>query len=108
MECEFSTADGVVTSLEYSNDGILRLRFVDWQERDVSVAFEDVVAFKWQEAEELHSEEPFDGSYEIVNSPWIAMHASQGLLDDGISYRHLKFNFNSCGSLELICSGFSL
>jgi hypothetical protein len=36
------------------------------------------------------------------------MHASQGFLDDGIRYRHLKFNFNSCGSLELICSGFSL
>ena len=108
MESEFSTADGVVTSLEYCNEGTLRLRFVDWQERAVSVLFGDVVAFKWQEAEELKSEEPFDGSYEIVDSPWIAMHANQGFLDDGIRYRHLRFNFNSCGSLELICSGFSL
>jgi hypothetical protein len=107
METKFSTADGVVRGLEYGIDRTLRLQFVDWQELLVSVLFEDVIAFKWQEAEELQPDEPFDGAYEILDSPWIGMHSNQGMLDDAIRYRHLKFNFNSCGSLELICSGFS-
>jgi hypothetical protein len=104
----FSTADGDFATFDYDEKQYARLSFEDWQQNTVAVLFKDVIAIKWQMVEELIPGEPQDGSCEILDSPWIALHRSEGAIESGDQVHHYKFNFNSYGSFELICSGYRL
>lgn len=99
----FSTADAEYPEI-HAAAGSLHLTFKDWREQIVHVEFTEVCAFRWQEAESLLPNEPFDGSCELLESPWLAEHVEQGIiLLQGSQYRHLRFNFNACGQLQVLC-----
>lgn len=98
----FSTADANYPEFVLKN-GSLRMVFQDWQERTIFVEFEDVHAFKWQEAAHLLPNEPYDGICKIRNSNWLFEHN----LDESI-YQHYCFNFNVCGKLEVLCISFEV
>jgi hypothetical protein len=105
IDTEFSIADADYLCFTLHN-GILRISFVDWQERLVNVVFDDVMAVKWQEAEILREGEPFDGTCHIENSRWLREHIQQCGVNADHAYKHFKFNFNACGLLEVLCTGF--
>lgn len=97
----FSTADANYPGFE-SSSGNLKVTFLDWQEQTINVTFKEVMAFKWQEAEQLLPNEPYDGACKILNSEWLTQH---GNIAD---YNHYCFNFNACGKLEVLCSSFAV
>jgi hypothetical protein len=101
----FSTADAEYPMLEL-RDGVLTIAFVDWQEERICVKFDDVMAVKWQETGALLQNEPFDGACVVEDSTWLEQHLVDSRIGVPHSYRHLKFNFNACGSLEVLCAGF--
>ncbi len=103
----FSTADAEYPEV-HAVAGTLRVRFKDWQERYVEVQFNEVCAFRWQEAESLFPDEPYDGSCEVVESGWAKQHALQLVAPPGVRLRHLRFNFNACGQLEVLCVSYAL
>ena len=103
----FSTADAEYPEL-VAVAGTLHVKFKDWQERLVKVQFNEVCAFRWQEAESLLPGEPYDGSCEVRASEWAARHASQGGVSAEVELRHLRFNFNACGQLEVLCVSYAL
>ena len=103
----FSTADAEYPEL-HAAAGTLRVSFTDWQQRVVAVQFNEVCAFRWQEAESLLTGEPYDGSCELVESDWVAQHLAQGSVPSEANLRHLRFNFNACGQLEVLCVSFSV
>jgi hypothetical protein len=105
IETEFSIADAEYPEFTLRNSK-LELSFVDWQKKPVVIQFDDVMAVKWQEAESLSEGEPFDGACLIEHSQWLDEHERQCGLNSDHRYKHFKFNFNACGSLEVICSGF--
>lgn len=98
----FSTADAEYPEI-HSIAGTLHLRFKDWQGRLVQVQFREVCAFRWQDAESLLPGEPYDGACEVLESEWIAQHVAQGCIAPEAPMRHLRFNFNACGQLEVLC-----
>jgi hypothetical protein len=104
----FSTADGDFATFDFNDHQYVRFSFVDWREETVCLLFKNVVALRWQTAEELLPGEPYDGSCEIVDSPWLAMHLHQGVIDSDVQYHYYKFSLNPCGSFEVICSGYRL
>jgi len=101
----FSTADTSYPKIRASA-GTLHVTFNDWKEREVRVTFEEVCAFHWQEAESLLPNEPYDGSCEIIDSEWVSQHGERPLLSGQNSIRHLRFNFNNRGKLEVLCATF--
>ena len=103
----FSTADAEYPEL-HAVAGELHLRFEDWQERLVQIQFHDVCAFRWQEAESLLSGEPYDGACEVLDSEWVKQHLAQGAVPAEMKLRHLRFNFNACGQLEVLCVSHSV
>jgi hypothetical protein len=103
----FSTADAGYPELRLAGP-VLHLAFKDWKEQLVKVQFSDVCAFRWQQAEELLPSEPYDGSCVVVESEWLARHVTQGEVPPDSSHRHLRFNFNACGQLEVLCVSFSI
>jgi len=98
----FSTADAEYPEL-HSTTGGLRVTFRDWREQLVSIEFIDVCAFRWQEAGALLPNEPYDGSCELFESEWLDAHVRGGAIPPGSAHRHLRFNFNACGQLEVLC-----
>jgi hypothetical protein len=102
IDLGFSSADAEDVQFTYKG-GKLVLQFIDWTEKPIKVMFSDVVASKWQEAESLGPEERDDMTYIINNSKWLALHVSQNYIQKNQEYRHLKINFNACGSLEVLC-----
>ena len=106
IEAGFSTADAEYPAITAS-EGRLEL-FNDWREESVRVAFHDVCAFKWQSAEELLSGEPYDGTCEVIGSEWIIEHVRQNVIPAQSGHRHLRFNFNAWGKLEVICTHFEV
>lgn len=104
MNCEslnapFSTADADNPSLQYL-DGDLRLGFIDWQEKQVSIRFPKAAAFCWQQEAQISAEVRDDTSYEVVDSPWRAELTALGAIEP--SHRHYKLCFNACGVLDVI------
>jgi hypothetical protein len=107
VEPGFAVADAAYPEL-HAKKGVLLATFQDWRGREVKVRFEEVIAFHWQEAESLLHEEAYDGSCELLESEWTADHQRQGLITEGTKVRHLRFNFNACGKLEVLCGRFSV
>ncbi len=104
----FSIADAEYPELQLIQ-GVLHLRFKDWKEQQVAVEFHEVFAFSWQEAEQsLLDDEPYDGVCEIHESELKARHESVGSIPHGQPSRHLRFNFNACGQLEVLCASFTV
>jgi hypothetical protein len=101
----FCTADAEYPEL-HAAAGRLRLSFKDWREQLVNVEFVDVCAFRWQEAETLLPNEPYDGACEVIASEWLQAHLNGGAVPPGSGHRHLRFNFNECGQLEVLCVSF--
>ncbi|WP_425398200.1 hypothetical protein [Aeoliella sp.] len=104
----FSTTDAELPELQYDGE-VLVAKFRDWRERWVTVRFLGVYAFRWQGIEILLESEPYDGSCEIENSKWLAEHIRQSIVDnEGRDHHHYRFNFNAVGSLDVICSSYSV
>ena len=104
VDLGFSVADGEKIELSYDNQ-VLRVSFVDWQEKRIVFLCRDTIAFRWQEAEYLlSSDERDDSSYEIIESTWLQQHHEQGMTWEGTTFHHYKLNFNVAGILEMICS----
>jgi len=100
VDLGINIADAEAVSLDY--DGAdLTLRFTDWRETGRTVKFEDAVAFKWQRAEDVQPGERWDGTNILVDSAWLQQHRDQ--CEAGPDHRHVKFNFNAAGVLEVIC-----
>jgi hypothetical protein len=105
----FSTADTSYPELA-SGEGTLHVRFDSSAGEPVRVGFVDVAAFSWREAgdDPLLPGERWDGTSELFDSPLLhahspgrTMHSSRGPL------RHLRLNFNDCGSLDVLCTAFA-
>jgi hypothetical protein len=107
LEPGFSTADAEYPEL-HLNRGVLQLTFKDWREQLKRVEFTGVCAFRWQEAEELLPGEAYDGSNEVFASEWIAQHIDQAVVSTEPQLRHLRFNFNACGQLQVLCVAFAV
>jgi hypothetical protein len=103
----FSTADAEYPEVRAAH-GTLHLKFKDWREQDVEVQFNEVCAFRWQEAESLLPDEPYDGSCELLESEWAAQHLLQLAVPVEAKLRHLRFNFNACGQLEILCTSYAV
>ncbi len=103
----FSTADAEYPEL-HAVAGVLQLTFRNWREELIHVHFKDVCAFRWQEAGSLLPNEPDDGVCELVESEWLERHINQQTISKESKHRHLRFNFNSCGQLEVLCTSFSI
>lgn len=104
VDLGFSVADGEKIELSYESQ-VLRVSFVDWQEKSIVFICRDTVAFRWQEAEYLLSpHERNDSAYEIIGSAWLRQHEEQGVTWEGATFHHYKLNFNAAGILEMICS----
>ena len=99
------TADAERPSFEYRNNDV-RLTFTDWKEEVVSLIFHDVLAVSWQDAESSGPQDRDDCAFEIKNSDWMALHTTQGLLEAGIDYRHLRLCFNGLGVFDILCGSF--
>jgi hypothetical protein len=95
----FSTADAEHLEVDY-RDGDLKLRFVDWRDKSVSIRFPSAVAFRWQVAANLPSDIRDDESYEVLNSHWLAELSQLGATE--AQHRHYKLCFNAEGILDVI------
>ncbi|KQV94836.1 hypothetical protein [Pelomonas sp. Root1237] len=103
----FSTADAEYPELGLAG-GVLSLTFQDWSEKPIRIQFLQVCAFRWQEAEQLLEGESYDGSCEVIHSEWLARHVESGSVPPDSKHRHLRFNFNACGQLDVLCVSFNV
>lgn len=99
----FSTADAEYPTMSL-DQGTLQVRFRDWQEKDITLRFMNVCAFKWQEASSHGPEPRDDTAYEILNSAWVAAHQSEQVRAEAETLRHFKLCFNASGVLEVVAS----
>ena len=107
LQSGFSTADAEYPELHLAG-GKLHLTFKDWREQRIRVVFHEVCAFRWQEAEDLLPDEPYDGACEVARSEWLTRHIEQLAVDQNSKHRHLRFNFNACGQLEVLGTSFTV
>ncbi|MFZ5531626.1 MAG: hypothetical protein ACOY4U_11340 [Pseudomonadota bacterium] len=103
----FSTADAECPEFSLKA-GALQMTFEDWTGSLISVEFQGVVAFSWQEDAQLLDGEPYDGACEIFGSDLVARHLAGFYIPKGHPARHLRFNFNACGQLEVVCESFAV
>jgi RNAse (barnase) inhibitor barstar len=103
----FSTADADYPEIHLLN-GELFVRFQDWQEKTIEVVFVDTIAHHWQSAEILLEGERNDSCYEISHSRWRFDHVQQGVIDSIEDCQHYRFNFNTCGQLEVLARSYRL
>lgn len=101
----FSTADAERPSMTYDH-GTLVFRFIDWQERPVTIHFVDTIAFRWQDEAELPAEIRDDASYEVIDSPWVAELATLGASER--TSRHYKLCLNAVGVLDVVSGPLSV
>ncbi|MFC5579495.1 hypothetical protein ACFPOA_15920 [Lysobacter niabensis] len=103
----FSTADTSYPELVYS-PGQLSVRFNSSSGHPVRVEFSGVAAFSWQENNDsLFPGEPWDGPCELFDSPLMALHPTGFTLHSVAGLRHIRFNFNAWGRLDVLCVKFS-
>ena len=107
IETKFSTADADYPEIQQSDD-VLTLSFTDWREREVTVVFEGVAAFKWQTIETLMEGEEYDRCHEIENSSWLSEHLKQHSVTKEEGHKHYKFNFNACGQFEILATQYNV
>lgn len=101
ISTEFSTADADYPEMQQTDD-ILTLTFTDWREKEVTIIFEGVAAFKWQTIETFMEGEEYDRCHEIENSSWLSEHLKQQAITEEENHKHYKFNFNACGQFEVL------
>jgi hypothetical protein len=107
LDAGFVVADAKYPSVT-TVPGELQLTFVDYTDTEVTVQFSDVCAFRWQEGDQAMLEgEPYDGVCEVLGSDWVSEHPPQMISHVGLTVRHIRLNFNACGSLEVLCSSFA-
>jgi len=100
----FSVADAEEPKFEYDGEN-LKVSFVDWQERKVHLLCSDVIAFRWQRAEyKIDENERLDSTHIVKNSKWLKLHGEQHETWAEAQFYHYKFNFNTAGILEFICT----
>ncbi|XLZ71020.1 hypothetical protein ABT364_03380 [Massilia sp. SR12] len=92
-------ADAENIELSYVR-GNLMLRYVDWREAHRSAEFIDVLAFRWQEYDDLNTPRD-DSTYCIENSAWLEEQTPLSQFRD--TYAHYKICFNACGVLDVLC-----
>jgi hypothetical protein len=103
----FSTADTSYPEL-VSAPGQLFVGFNSSSGHSVRVEFSGVAAFSWQENNDsLLSGEPWDGPCELFESPLLALHPVGLTLYAAPDLRHIRFNFNAWGRLDVLCIAFS-
>lgn len=104
----FSTADTSYPALEFT-PGRLTMSFNSSAEDLVRVEFEGVAAFSWQESHgRLLPGEPWDGPCELFGTPLLNEHPAGLTLHARVGLRHIRFNFNEWGRLDVLCSAFAL
>lgn len=104
IDLGFHIADG--ENVRYSFDGDkLIFKFIDWKEQTITVACENVIGFKYQQATyEYLPDERFDSVHIIHHSEWLQQHINQGETWEGKKWQHYKLNFNAAGVMEILCS----
>lgn len=97
----FSTADG--EEVRFAFDGsTLRLDFIDWHEKPVTVAFEDVLGVHW--GQDLPPGAPRDDMpFEVIDSEWLLREGQLNAISDLHDYAHYLLCFNACGNLDVLC-----
>ncbi len=100
-----STADADQIQLQFVK-GDLSLTFLDWQEHQRKLVFQEVIAFKWQELDLSEFDIRDDTTYEVIDSVWLLRHSqlSEATTDQ---YAHYKLCFNAHGSLDVISKRFA-
>ena len=100
----FSTADAESPMLAFEQ-GTLRLRFLDWQEREVRLRFPETVAFRWEDGDAaVAAEHRNDASYRVEDSGWIRRLRESGTVGEADAVTHFKLCFNALGVLEVIAA----
>ena len=103
----FSTADTSYPEIS-SSPGQLSASFSSYSGNAVRVEFSGVAAFSWQEGKEaLLPGEPWDGPCELFDSPLLAVHSAGATLNSVAGLRHIRFNFNEWGQLDVLCIAFA-
>lgn len=108
LQAGFSTADTSYPEL-VSFEGQLSVRFKSSDGHPVRVEFKGVPAFSWQENNGvLLPEEPWDGPCELFESKLLAAHPPGLTMNSSAGpLRHIRFHFNECGRLDVLCVTFS-
>jgi hypothetical protein len=100
----FTTADAEAPHLAYEQ-GTLYVRFRDWREREITLTFRHVAAFRWDDGDAAFSEAHRDDSAYIVDgSEWILRHVEVGTIESPQGHRHYKLCFNAAGVLQILAS----
>jgi hypothetical protein len=93
------TADAESVSLHFFGSDVA-LSFLDWQKQERRAVFVDILAFRWQEFDEMVPRD--DVVYEVINSEWLVRQSrAHGVGSD--DYRHYKLCFNANGTLDVLC-----
>ena len=93
-----SSADAESVQLLYQF-GDLVVRYIDWKEQEREHKFFDVLAFRWQEFEDLEPRN--DATYEVLNSNWLISQAKAQEAAPS-DYVHHRVCFNGNGVLDVI------
>lgn len=105
VQLGFSVADAKSPELHLVRQK-LTVRFKDWQEHRVTLAFSDVIAVRWQEADHYVDDgDQYDSTVVVHDSAWLAEHERQAVTWENSQHQHLKLNFNAAGILEVLCTG---
>ena len=107
IDLGFSVAGASSPELNLSGQK-LAVTFTDWTARRITLVCRDVVAVRWQEAEQyIDDDDRYDASRIVVDSEWLAEHDRLGALFGDVPFLHLKLNFNAAGILEVLCTTIS-
>lgn len=98
VDLGFSTADAENIRLYYGSKCLL-LEFLDWQELEVAIRFEEVLAFRWEDPKELLTIRD-DTTYEVHGSEWLIELSHNADVD--AEYAHYKLCFNELGALDVL------
>jgi hypothetical protein len=103
----FSTADTTYPSMSFAPPR-LSVAFESSSGDPITVQFDGVAAFSWQEVHgELLPDEPWDGPCEVFDSPLLLAHPPGATMCSVAGLRHIRFHFNEWGRLDVLCLGFA-
>jgi hypothetical protein len=108
LDAGFSVADTSYPAV-VSSEGALSVFFSSSAGEPITVQFSGVAAFQWREAsvDQLLAGERYDGVCEIFGSEWLGCHSPGRTFNSVAGLRHIRFNFNECGSLDVLCLAFA-
>jgi len=105
LDAGFATADAENVCVDYKS-GRLVLRFIDWQNRVITIQFIDVAAYCWQDDAKLPRDVRDDEPYEVGESPRVRELSELGAVWG--AHRHHKLCFNACGVLDVVATSLSV